>query len=72
MIDSDDIHQGQTESFIDQNVTLNKDKSIEYYFALWISETISYPQNTIDSGEFIGTVTFEDDNGLGATAKFNN
>lgn len=72
VIDSDDIHQGQTESFIDQNVTLNKDKSIEYYFALWISETISYPQNTIDSGEFIGTVTFEDDNGLGATAKFNN
>ncbi len=71
VIDSDNIHQGQIESFIDQNVTLNKNNKIEYYFALWISETISYPQNSIDSGEFIGTVTFEDDNGLGATAKFN-
>jgi hypothetical protein len=71
VINVTDKHLGQTESFIDQNITLNKNTSSEYYFALWISETISYPQNSIDSGEFIGTVTFEDDNGLGATAKFN-
>lgn len=64
-------NSGSTETFLDENVTLNKGKTKEYYFALWISETISYPQNSIDSGEFIGTVTFEDDNGKGATAKFN-
>lgn len=70
VIDSNDIHSGQTESILINQVQLNKGASEEYYFALWLSET-NTNQNLKDYGDFLGTVTFEDDNGKGATATFN-
>lgn len=70
VIDKNDIHLGQTESILINQVQLDKGTSKEYYFALWLSET-NTNQNLKDYGDFLGTVTFEDDNGKGATATFN-
>lgn len=56
-------------STLENNISINVNETKTFYFALWISE-INQDQKELDYGDFIGTITFMDDNGKGATATF--